>query len=250
MGWSGGAPTNAQYVALATNGILESERVLTAGAGIALADAGANGNVTVSLSGAGAGAAFVQGGNSFAAGATIGTNDANSFTIETGNTARAVFENSYDITLKQATASYTLRRSDPAAARILTIPDPLADDTFAFLSASQTLASKTLTAPDINAGTADSLTSLSIRDTSAAFDVTIGATSSTILDAGRALTIDMVNAARTVKLTGNPTLADWFDQSVKTTANPTFGNLTPYATVELVFTQRVLAFLSSPGSAR
>lgn len=44
---------------------------------------------------------------------------------------------------------------------------------------------------------------LALRDTSAAFDVSIGATSSTALTAGRALTIDVVNAARTLKLGGN-----------------------------------------------
>lgn len=48
------------------------------------------------------------------------------------------------------------------------------------------------------------------------------------LDCGSNLTADRVlsvvpgDAARTVTLTGNPTLADWFDQSVKTTASPTF----------------------------
>ena len=43
-----------------------------------------------------------------------------------------------------------------------------------------------------------------IRDTSAAFDVTLGATSSATLTAGRALTIDMVNAARTSQARGEP----------------------------------------------
>jgi hypothetical protein len=32
----------------------------------------------------------------------------------------------------------------------------------------------------------------------------------------------MVDAARTIKLTGNPTLADWFDQAVKAASSPTF----------------------------
>lgn len=73
----------------------------------------------------------------------------------------------------------------------------------ATLTGTETLTNKTLTAPDINAGTADSLTSLSIRDTSAAFDVTLAAVSSTALTAGRTLTLNMVNAARTVKLQGN-----------------------------------------------
>mgnify|MGYP003655706637 CR=1 FL=1 len=49
-GGGGGAPTDAQYVVLATNGSLSQERVLTAGDGIALVDAGANGAITVSAS--------------------------------------------------------------------------------------------------------------------------------------------------------------------------------------------------------
>jgi hypothetical protein len=44
----GGAPTDAQYVTLALNGILTAERVLTAGTGIDLTDSGANANVTLS----------------------------------------------------------------------------------------------------------------------------------------------------------------------------------------------------------
>ena len=75
-------------------------------------------------------------------------------------------------------------------------------------------------------GTLSGLTGLAIRDTSAAFDVTLAATSSTTLTAGRILTFDVVNAARTIKLSGNPTLADWFDQSVKTTATPSFSAIT------------------------
>ena len=59
------------------------------------------------------------------------------------------------------------------------------------------------TAPSIAGGTHTALTSLGIRDTSAAFDVTIAATSSTALTAGRTLTLDLVNAARTIKLQGN-----------------------------------------------
>jgi hypothetical protein len=59
------------------------------------------------------------------------------------------------------------------------------------------------TAPAIAGGTHTGLTSLGIRDTSAAFDVTIAATSSTALTAGRSLTLDLINAARTVKLNGN-----------------------------------------------
>lgn len=71
------------------------------------------------------------------------------------------------------------------------------------IDATQTLTNKTLTNPDINGATLSGLTELAIRDTSAAFDVTIGATSSTALTQGVALTLDMVNANRTIKLNGN-----------------------------------------------
>lgn len=87
------------------------------------------------------------------------------------------------------------------ATRTLTLPN--ATTTLVGTDVTQTLTNKTLTTPDINAGTADSLTSLSVRDTSAAYDVTLAATSSTALTAGRTLTIDLVNAARTLKLGAN-----------------------------------------------
>ena len=51
-GGGGGAPTDAQYVTLATDGDLSAERVLAGGTGIGLADGGANGNITVSITGA------------------------------------------------------------------------------------------------------------------------------------------------------------------------------------------------------
>lgn len=67
--------------------------------------------------------------------------------------------------------------------------------------------SPTISTPTISGGTHTALTSLGVRDTSAAFDVTIAATSSTALTAGRTLTIDMINAARTLKLGGNIDIA-------------------------------------------
>jgi hypothetical protein len=70
---------------------------------------------------------------------------------------------------------------------------------------SQTLVNKVLTAPDINAGTVDSLTSLSIRSTGAAFDLTFASTE--VLTAGRTLTLKVNDAARTIDLSGNLTLA-------------------------------------------
>jgi len=44
----------------------------------------------------------------------------------------------------------------------------------------------------------------------------------TDLSADRILTITPGDAARTITLSGNPTLSDWFDQSVKQAASPTF----------------------------
>jgi hypothetical protein len=46
-----GAPASAQYVTLALDGTLTSERVLAAGSGISITDGGANGNVTIAASG-------------------------------------------------------------------------------------------------------------------------------------------------------------------------------------------------------
>lgn len=71
------------------------------------------------------------------------------------------------------------------------------------------LDSGTLIAPSgvqIVGGTITALTGLAIRDTSAAFDLTVAATSSSALSAGRSLTFDVVNGSRTVKLGSNLTI--------------------------------------------
>jgi hypothetical protein len=59
---------------------------------------------------------------------------------------------------------------------------------------------------------------LAIRDTSAAYDVQFGATSSTALTASRALTFDVVNSARTLKISGNATVS----QDYSPAGSPTF----------------------------
>lgn len=74
------------------------------------------------------------------------------------------------------------------------------------IGAAGTLLRSTGSAPSW-ASIADGLTTLGIRDTSAAFDVVVGATSSVALTAARALTLDLVNAPRTLKFGGNLTLA-------------------------------------------
>ena len=60
-----------------------------------------------------------------------------------------------------------------------------------------------------------------MRDTSAAYDLTIASTSSTAFTAGRTLTLDLVNAARTLKISGNPTIS----QDYSTTGTPQFARL-------------------------
>ena len=77
------------------------------------------------------------------------------------------------------------------------------------------------TAPTIAGGSIGGLTNLGVRDTSAAYDVVIGATSSVTLTANRALTLDLGNVARTLQFTGNAVL----NQDVSTTGTPTFVSL-------------------------
>jgi hypothetical protein len=113
--------------------------------------------------------------------------------------------------LKQGGDSTSVVAGSPASDITLTLPT--ITDTLVGRATADTLTNKTLTAPDINGGTADSLTSLSVRDTSAAFDVTIAAVSSVALDAGRTLTLNVQNAARAVSLAGDITLAGDFATS-------------------------------------
>lgn len=63
-------------------------------------------------------------------------------------------------------------------------------------------------------------TGLKIKDTNASHGLSIVPGSN--LTADRVLTITTGDAARTITLSGNPTLDDWFDQSVKAAATPTF----------------------------
>lgn len=59
-GGGGGAPTNAQYVTLATSSGLSGERVLAAGSGISITDGGAGSTVTIEATGGGGGLSQAQ----------------------------------------------------------------------------------------------------------------------------------------------------------------------------------------------
>lgn len=99
------------------------------------------------------------------------------------------------------------------------------------LTGSQTLTSKVLTAPDINGGTADALTSLGIRSTgSGAFDLTFA--NSENLTAGRTLTVAVNDADRTLTVAGNATVSgtNTGDQTITLTGDVTGSGTGSFAT--------------------
>lgn len=108
-------------------------------------------------------------------------------------------KNSQDLTFRpnQAT-TYT-------AARDVQFPPGDTDHTLVSATSTQTLTNKTLTAPTVNNGSLNSIDTFSLDDSDSAFDLTIQSTST--LTAGRTLTIDVDDGARTVQLGGNLTLA-------------------------------------------
>ena len=65
-------------------------------------------------------------------------------------------------------------------------------------------------------------TGLHVLDTNASHDLIIAPGSN--LTADRTLTVTTGDADRTITLSGDPTLGNWFDQNVKTTAVPTFSS--------------------------
>jgi hypothetical protein len=118
-------------------------------------------------------------------------------------------------TLPGTSAGYTASQTNVTASsaigsaittRVYTVPS--ASTTLVGTDSFQTLTNKTLTAPILN-----DVVTLSLRDTAAAFDLTIASTSNTALTADRTLTLDVNNAARTIDIAGNLTLANNFTTS-------------------------------------
>lgn len=66
-------------------------------------------------------------------------------------------------------------------------------------------------------------TGLHILDTDASHDLIIAPGSN--LTADRTLTLTTGNASRTITISGNPTLADWFDQAVKKASDVEFNRV-------------------------
>jgi hypothetical protein len=116
------------------------------------------------------------------------------------------------------------------AAPTLTVPDFAGvSDSFAFVTLAQTLTNKTLTAPDINGGTADSLTSLSMRSSGAAFDLEFD--TAEVLTGAKKVTWNVGDTDRTVTLGGNialggtlTTLGSWTHTGAHTLGITTTNN--------------------------
>lgn len=70
---------------------------------------------------------------------------------------------------------------------------------------------------------ANGFADLWLKDSVNAFETRVLITGTSTAD--NTLTVEMGNASRTVTFSGSPTLADWFDQNVKTSGTPQFSKL-------------------------
>ena len=121
-------------------------------------------------------------------------------TLTVNNAARTI-NLAGDVTLAGALTTTGAFNLTLALGASVTLTLPATDQTLVGRTTSDTLTNKTLTAPDINGGTADSLTALSIRSTGAAFDLTFA--TAVVFTANRTLTITIPDAATALTLTGD-----------------------------------------------
>lgn len=100
-----------------------------------------------------------------------------------------------------STSGNTFLNASAIASGVLTLP--AATDRLVGQNTTDTLTNKTISGGTISGGTISGLTGFGIRDTSAPFDLTIAATSSPALTAGRTLTFDVENASTAIHFAGN-----------------------------------------------
>jgi len=89
-------------------------------------------------------------------------------------------------------------------------------------------------------------TGLHLLDTGGNHDLIIKPGSDVTAD--RTLTLTTGDSDRTITLSGNPTLADWFDQAVKAASSPTFADVTIAAAAGITFANSGLHVLDTNAS--
>ncbi|MBC8553658.1 MAG: hypothetical protein H8D23_28925, partial [Candidatus Brocadiales bacterium] len=195
-----GAPTDAEYVVLSTNTSLTQERVLTGTANqITITDNGAGSTVVLSTP------------QDIATGSTVQFAGINlghaSDTSITRVSAGVIAVEGNNIALVSNNLSVFAETTSAQLAGVIS------DETGsgALMFATSPVITTDITIPN---------TGLHILDTNATHDLIIKPGSD--LTADRTYTIVTGDSDRTITLSGNPTLADWFDQSVKQAASPTF----------------------------
>lgn len=115
-----------------------------------------------------------------------------------------------------------------------------------------TMATQSASSIAITGGTLAGLTGLALRDTSAAFDVTLTATSASALTAARSITLDVGNTSQTLKFTAASTVT--FPSGTNTLAtlgaNTFASNQTLTGASELRFQGGTSVYLYAPATTR
>lgn len=132
---------------------------------------------------------------------TIEVTDPNIVLNNGGNQAGA--EDTAGITIEMSDATDAVILYDSNSATFFKLGEAGSEDDVVGRTATQTLTNKTLTAPDINGGTADALTSLSVLDNGA--NSLVLASSNGALSASRTLNFNTGDSDRTITLGGNLT---------------------------------------------